>query len=270
MILSGQVHAWGNLGHQTICEMALAELTPTARAEVNRLIELDTRFESFAESCTYADWPRRQRRAGHFLKLPRSAAAVATDDCPLTVDCLFRAAEDDLTILRDDTQPDAARLKSLKLLGHWVGDFHQPLHVSFADDRGGNEVLEQGGPCEYNVHSAWDTCIIKEKIGADYTQNAEVLRSEISNGNREHWKFDSPVEWANESFQITTMESVEYCVKQQGACWYSEDNMILQDEEPRRRVTVDQAYMGAHVEAIKLRLKQSAIRLAAVLNAALD
>jgi hypothetical protein len=29
-------------------------------------------------------------------------------------------------------------------VGHWVGDIHQPLHVSFEDDRGGNSVLVTG------------------------------------------------------------------------------------------------------------------------------
>jgi hypothetical protein len=40
----------------------------------------------------------------------------------------------------DRNASDADKLASLKFLGHWVGDVHQPLHVSFADDRGGNEI----------------------------------------------------------------------------------------------------------------------------------
>jgi len=42
----------------------------------------------------------------------------------------------DLEVLRTSND-DQAKLVSLKFLGHWVGDIHQPLHVSFADDRGG-------------------------------------------------------------------------------------------------------------------------------------
>lgn len=48
------------------------------------------------------------------------------------------------------------------------------------------------------------------------------------------------------------------------------DNMLLQDEETRRKVTVDQAYRTTHTEAVKRRLKQSAIRLAQLLNTTLD
>ena len=40
------------------------------------------------------------------------------------------------------------QLRLLKSLGHWVGDVHQPLHVSFDDDRGGNLVAmrDHAGP----------------------------------------------------------------------------------------------------------------------------
>ena len=260
--------AWGNLGHQTICQMAMDELTPAARAEVERLIALDTQFDTFADACTFADHPRH-RPAGHFINLPRSTTAVTTDRCPMANDCLFAALADDLPVLADPGRTDEDRLFSLKMVGHWVGDFHQPLHVSFADDRGGNQVLEQGGPCDNNLHSTWDTCIIAEEIGTDYQQNAALLEAEISAEERAGWQFDSPIEWANESFQITTTANVEYCLKQQGACWYSVDNMILQDQEPRRKVTVDQGYRTAHARAVKLRLKQSAIRLAHLLNTVL-
>lgn len=267
--LPSLVLAWGNLGHQTICQMTMEELTPAASAEVERLIDLDPNFDSFADSCSFADFPRL-RRAGHFLNLPRSASAVATNKCPMAVDCLFRAFEDDLTILANTSISDEDRLHSLKLLGHWVGDFHQPLHVSFEDDRGGNDILEQGGPCNKNIHSAWDTCIIKKMIGADFEQNASALWSEITGDERDAWRSDSAVEWANESFQVVLTPSVEYCFRQNGACWYSETNMILDGDEPKRKVTVNHAYMEAHADTIRQRIKQAAVRLAAVLNQALD
>ena len=269
VLLPQIVLAWGNLGHQTICQMTLEELTPTARAEVERLIALDSNFDSFADACTFADHPRR-RPSGHFINLPRSATAVTTDNCPMANDCLFKALADDLAILSDKTRSDAERLFALKLMGHWVGDFHQPLHISFADDRGGNSVLERGGPCDNNLHSTWDTCIIAENIGTDFNQNAALLDAEISSAERDHWRFDSPMEWANESFQITTAADVEYCIRQQGACWYSANNMMLQDNEPRRTVTVNQTYLSAHTDVVKTRLKQSSVRLGALLNAVLQ
>ena len=55
---------------------------------------------------------------------------------------------------------------ALKFLGHFVGDVHQPMHVSFQDDRGGNSV-DTTGVCGSNLHSAWDTCLLKKAVGTD-------------------------------------------------------------------------------------------------------
>jgi hypothetical protein len=44
-------------------------------------------------------------------------------------------------------------------------DIHQPLHVSFEDDRGGNGVLVMGECSTSNLHSAWDTCLVTKAVG---------------------------------------------------------------------------------------------------------
>ena len=54
--------AWGDVAHQVICELALQELTPPARAEVQRLLgtEPDPNLRPFATACTWADHPRKR------------------------------------------------------------------------------------------------------------------------------------------------------------------------------------------------------------------
>ena len=66
----------------------------------------------------------------------------------------------DLSFVTDEQK----NLQLLKSLGHWISDLHQPMHVSFADDRGANKI-DVGSPCNTNLHSVWDTCIIKETLG---------------------------------------------------------------------------------------------------------
>ncbi|TGN74182.1 hypothetical protein EOW77_0034365 [Bradyrhizobium yuanmingense] len=44
-----------------------------------------------------------------------------------------------------------------------MGDLHQPLHVSFGDGRGGNEVTTIG-ECQTNLHSTWDTCLVLRAV----------------------------------------------------------------------------------------------------------
>ena len=78
----------------------------------------------------------------------------------------------------------------------------------------------------------------------------------MSDADRDAWIYDSPVEWANESYQITKLPGVEYCTNQSGACWYSADNMLLQGEEARRTVVIDDAYVARHRQTVERRLTQ--------------
>src|SRR5262245_52434433 len=141
VLLARDVDAWGDTGHFIICEIAFQELNPKAREAVQRLIR--------------PDHPRK--RAGeHFVNLPRSATGLGDQPCPVDAPCVVTAIETDLAALTRAGATDAEKLVALKFLGHWVGDVHQPLHVSFKDDKGGNDIHEDG-PCAENLHAAWDS-----------------------------------------------------------------------------------------------------------------
>ncbi len=148
---ANSVLAWGDTAHRIICEIAFKELNSQARAEVKRFIRLDPVFFTFSGSCTWADHPRKRSRE-HFVNLPRTATQLENDSCPLADKCVVTAIEVDLQIVVDAGASDANKLDALKFLGHWVGDVHQPLHVSFQDDRGGNRIKETG-PCSRNLHA---------------------------------------------------------------------------------------------------------------------
>ena len=64
--------------------------------------------------------------------------------CPPATDCVVSAIDKDLAVLSSSSASEQ-QLASLKSLGHWVGDIHPSLHVSFEDDRGGNSIGASGG-----------------------------------------------------------------------------------------------------------------------------
>jgi hypothetical protein len=260
--------SWGEDGHRVACQIAFDELTPAAKAEVNRLLAIDPDYENFAESCLFAETPRRIRSYDHYINMPRSARAITTADCPLAESCLIPAIQSDALILQDPSASDAAKLLALKLLGHWVGDVHQPLHVAFQDDYGGNANNVDIDIPDGNLHEVWDHLIISRILGDDFRQIATELRELISDEQRGDWRRDSPIEWANESFQITISATVKYCVQKQGSCWYSSNNMMLDKGESWRDFTITDEYLEMHAAIVSLRLQQAGVRLAELLNAA--
>jgi hypothetical protein len=268
MFAAGDVYAWGDTGHEIICEFAFQELTPQARSQVRQLLQQGPDFKLFSKACTLPDHPRK--RAGeHFVNLSRSATGLGDDPCPVDAPCVMTAIEADLAILSQSDASEMDRLAALTFLGHWVGDVHQPLHVSFKDDRGGNAVLEQG-PCGNDLHAVWDTCIIERKLGRDVRHIAGELRSRVTDAERADWTGTGAKAWANESFAITTAATVRYCVRTETGCWYEEDNEVLDLDEEKKVVTVDEAYMDTNLPIITQRLTQAGVRLGHLLNRALD
>jgi hypothetical protein len=48
----------------------------------------------------------------------------------------------------------------LSYLVHWLGDIHQPLHVAYESDYGGNDYdVDFFGDCT-NLHSLWDSGLL--------------------------------------------------------------------------------------------------------------
>ena len=181
-----QASAWGDNGHQIICQIAYLELKPQIKARVDALIAIDPKFRTFADGCTWPDKFPRQRPAEHYLDVRRTDHAVDPAHlCPVADRCVASAILNDARDLAFSTDVND-QLRLLKSLGHWVGDIHQPLHISFEDDKGGNAV-QITGLCQRNLHAVWDFCIIEKKIGANYVATANDLENEITADNRKSW-----------------------------------------------------------------------------------
>ena len=266
--------AWGQGGHYTVCQIGYLNLTPAARAEVDRLVALDGRFASFTETCTFPDNPV-SRASEHYANYLRKDRRIGPG-CPGGRPCVLGAIDSDLAILRSGTATDAQKATAILYIGHWFGDLHQPLHISFADDRGGNSV-KISGPCSGSLHSVWDTCVIERRIFAPGTDRvararaaAAMLNATITDGQRRNWVRSRPWQWADESYKVTLAGPTGYCVRKAGACWYSADKQEFANGDPQRTQIVDDPYLDRARPIVETRLRRAGIRLADALNRSFD
>lgn len=178
----GPAHAWTELGHQLVGELAQRQLTPHASAQVAELLKQ----ESDPTLAGVAYWADALRDSGserfeatarwHYVNmLQRTCAYVAARDCPGGA-CVVAAIETQRRLLRDLGQPIEVRRDALKFLVHLVGDVHQPLHASNRPDKGGNDFQialrtgiaaekkagerYRGGVIRTNLHSVWDQHVL--------------------------------------------------------------------------------------------------------------
>jgi S1/P1 Nuclease len=253
--LCSAAQAWSDVGHKIICEIALRLAKPDTQAAIRKLMISDLQFNTFSDSCVFPDHPRI-RAPEHFINLPRDSKGLTSDKCPQADKCVLTAITNDTQILSSKAEKDVDRLIALKSLGHWVGDIHQPLHVSFADDRGGNNI-RVSGQCSGNLHATWDNCLVLYAVGPDVSEAATDLKDAITPAMQTLWNSSTPRDWANESFALSEAAKTGYCVIHGSSCDLSIGGVSISTE-----------YLDANESAVKVQLQKASVRLAHILDIA--
>ena len=285
-----QAASFSAAGYEAVCEIAYRELTDTAKATVDELIatETDDRFKTFRDACVWPDMliggPAEDRYEDHYIYVPRTWHYIPNENCVINDTCLFSAIRQDSSILRDANASKTEKWQALKFLGHWVGDIHQPLHVSFQDDRGGIDIhLSAGIGCEHNLHSVWDECIPEDLMEAhgldpyDTDQLEEFgkqLHEEITADQRNEWRDEmSLAKWAGESFWQVRQPETRYCFRDGNKCKYTPEDLVHishGEDENTRTITLTGAYEDQFHDVMTQRIQQGGVRLGALLNDIFD
>lgn len=270
--------ALGKLGHQVVCQLAFEHLPITKQEKITQLLasipkkhqELINHYNykkkgstiTFATACTWADAIKRAEEfknynSWHYMNVLRDQSTITANICQ--ENCLPQAILHHQKILaKKDTTQVWTQTKALMFLGHWLGDIHQPLHVSFASDLGGNRIklAHLGSKCS-SLHWYWDDCILYRGKGSK-AQWLDLLNSQWQK-NVQSWQAEQVWQWANESFQIVKKPSFKYCqMDNQGNC-----------QQPKQKVILPQDYLAQHQGIIEQRLLLAAQRLTQVLSASL-
>ncbi|MBN8224625.1 MAG: S1/P1 nuclease [Xanthomonadales bacterium] len=243
--------AWGQLGHRLVAGMAEPHLQPQARAEVARLLQGEveptlTGIASWADDLRSID-PDLGKRSSrwHYVNIADPGCVFDPETDCRDGDCVVGALERQAAILADPTRSDDERRQALKFVVHFVGDVHQPLHASHGTDRGGNDYQVNWNGQGSNLHSLWDSGLLRS-AGLGEAAWLARLQALPAPAPVSPLPAEAPRLWAEQS-----------CRRVNAPGFY-----------PRGHV-VGQAYVDAQLPVAERQLRLAGDRLAAVLNAAL-
>jgi hypothetical protein len=232
--------SWGWAGHKTVATIAENHLSVRAKAGVQMLLG-DTAMTDVA---SWADEvlnepAYRATAPWHYANVPLGLTygqfSKSLSD-PNTVN-IYNALQLSLHILKDPDNAPAMRAQALKFIIHLVGDAHQPMHVSRAEDKGGNTIQVQFEGKGTNLHSLWDGKLIGRE-GLSVPQMA-IDYDKASPKEIKQWQGDDMMKWLFESYAISSK-------------LYSEK--------------VDGNYYKEHIAIVQQRVEMAGIRLAGLLN----
>jgi hypothetical protein len=239
--------SWGVTGHRTIGKIAENHLSPAAKAAVGELLGTET----LAEASTWPDEVRsqpayRHTASWHYLNLPLglSYAEFQTRVQGMTAGNVYSALLQQEQVLGSNQSTREEKIEALKYIVHFVGDLHQPMHVSREEDKGGNTIQINYEGQGTNLHALWDSKLIDHQ-GLTFEQMAEKY-DQVSAAQVQEWQSDPLIKWIWESYEIST-------------------NLYGQVDAMNGR-SIDDAYYQAHIGIIRERIEKAGVRLAGVLN----
>ncbi|MBQ9137279.1 MAG: S1/P1 nuclease [Alistipes sp.] len=174
--------AWGYIGHKAIAEIAERNLTPKAKANIERYTGGTPLHEySLWMDFVVAKPPYDKALAGWH-------ASITDVDCtsPKIIRNRYRNGRDGVTAMEDfreslkeySNMPDSAVLTAIKCIVHIVADFHCPTHMRYVDlhNEGKYPVTFLGNRWDY--HAVWDTGIVEAyHKGWSFTDYANHLNT---------------------------------------------------------------------------------------------
>ncbi|MDR2907835.1 MAG: S1/P1 nuclease [Bacteroidales bacterium] len=249
VLCSVQVFGWGYKGHYIVAEIAERNLTPKAKAEVDRLL-------NGKKMVFYADWLDNVRndkegrydytRTWHYANVD---SGKTFEEMPVVeTGNVLSGSEMAVKILTSATESDSLKTLYLKYLVHLVGDLHCPMHAGRLSDRGGNSYHIKWFNSETNIHSLWDSKFLESA------------------------RFWSYSEWATNLMAGLTPEQI--ADKQQGAFqdWFLEtvDLAAFLYEITPQGENLSYAYIHNYGYILEQQFTLGGLRLAQVLNTIFD
>ncbi|MDO9274542.1 MAG: S1/P1 nuclease [Lutibacter sp.] len=247
LLISSQLFAndikpnWGKTGHRTIGEIADEYTKHKTKRKIAEILD----GQSLALVSTFGDDIRSDTRyknfnTMHYVNMP---FGVKYEDSQKNSEGdLVTGIEKCKSVILDKNSTKEDKAFYLKLLVHFIGDLHQPMHVGRAEDKGGNDIQVQWFGEGANLHSVWDSKMI-DSFGMSYNELADNA-DKISKEQVKFLQKGTIVDWTN--------ETQTFAIKAYASTGSGEK--------------LGYNYMYENFEMARSQLQKGGIRLAKVLN----
>jgi len=152
--------AWGEKGHALVAEVAFEYLDAKTKAMVMEYLGDMTIGEAANWMDKIKSDPKNKFMSPwHYVNFEKGSTVILIpgDNILFVLDKTIQELKN-----RKNLSKDEVKIRLLYLF-HLMGDLHQPLHVGYGDDKGGNTFQLNYKGNGTNLHSFWDSGIIKDR-----------------------------------------------------------------------------------------------------------
>ncbi|CAM8988125.1 unnamed protein product [Rhodiola kirilowii] len=271
LMLPAGTDAWSKEGHIMTCQIAQSLLEPEAAEIVAKLLP-DYANGDLSSLCTWPDQIRhwykyRWTSPLHFIDTPDKACTFKYDrDChdphgnkDMCVAGAIQNFTSQLMHYREGTSDRRYNMtEALLFVSHFMGDIHQPMHIGFTTDRGGNTIDLRWFRHKSNLHHVWDREIIltaaADFYGKDIDSLLEDIKANLTSGI-----------WSEEISSWKDCKDIKSCTIK-----YATESINMACKWGYKGVTSGETladeYFNPRMPLVMQRVAQGGVRLAMILN----
>ncbi|MFX0557584.1 S1/P1 nuclease [Maribacter sp. CXY002] len=232
---------WSKTGHRVVGDIAQDFLNRKARKAISKLLD----GESLASVANFGDEIKADSRfkefsAWHYVNMPSDKEYKEVE--PSLYGDLVIGINTCLAMIKDNNTTKENKVFYLKLLVHFIGDLHQPMHIGRFEDKGGNDIQVQWFGRGSNLHRVWDSNMIDD-YGMSFTELANELPA-FTKAEIKQVQSGTLYDWVEETQEIT--------------------NKVYDSVEEGEKLGY--AYSYTWWSTVESQLQKGGIRLAVVLN----
>lgn len=197
LVLTMRGHAWGPNGHRITAEIAQYHLSAETKKQIKSILN----HKSLAQISNHPDFiksdekMRKKYSAWHYVSFSKNKS-LAKRKKNKKGDILV-GIEHFINQLKDKKLNRQQKEFALSFVVHLVGDLHQPLHIGYNKDRGGNQKKLTWFGEKTNLHAVWDEKLIDmQKLS--YREYVDFI-NHVSPKNLKQWQEGDLQQWAQES-----------------------------------------------------------------------
>lgn len=245
--MSATAFGWGQKGHDTTAYIAECHLTPAAKAACDSIFDGKSivYWANWADNACHTPeyaytktWHYRNIDEGHdYDSFPRNEEGDVTT-----------AIRSQYAVLADPDASKEDKQLALKLLVHFVGDIHQPMHMGHLSDRGGNSVKVKYFYRDRNLHGIWDTDVLESGHNWTFSEWQQQIDRATPEEQEAIISVTNPDDWGKETFKLATE---------------------IYDTTPEGS-QLEYAYVANWTPVIEKQLLKGGLRLAHLLNTLFD
>jgi hypothetical protein len=167
--------AWDKKGHDITAAIAQRHLTKKARKQISELLDGKTIIYWAPWMDDASNSPEyKYSKTWHYLDISKGMDVMDFVKKDKKGDIIV-AINAQIETLKNENLSREQRQLALKFLVHLMGDLHQPLHLGYPEDKGGNTIKVVFFNRETSLHAMWDGAITARAHDWSHTEWAEEI-----------------------------------------------------------------------------------------------